>query len=50
MRLYPKYRTIVWRSYELLREAYKRGLINNFEEELMKYGKETGHKFPRKRR
>jgi len=44
-----KYRGItVWRSYELLVELARRGLIN-LNEELTRYERETGHRFPRAR-
>ena len=49
VRLNPKYAGLsVWRSYELLREASRLGLIESLEEELKTYESETGHKFPRK--
>ncbi|MEM1545437.1 MAG: DNA-binding protein [Candidatus Methanomethylicia archaeon] len=48
VRLYSEFSSIrVWRSFELLREAYKRGLINNFEDEVKIYERETGHRFPK---
>jgi len=48
VRYYPQYSSvIVWRSYELLLEAYRRGVIENFEKELQRYENETGHRFPR---
>ncbi len=47
-RLYPEYSNVkVWRSVEVLREAYNKGLIRDFYEELRNYEVDTGHKFPR---
>ncbi|MEZ0319107.1 MAG: hypothetical protein ABWK05_03815 [Pyrobaculum sp.] len=38
----------IWRSLELLRRAAELGFIN-LEEELERYEREAGHRFPRKR-
>jgi len=46
--LYPEYGSVrVWRSLEVLKEAYIRGLIGDLEGELERYERETGHRFPR---
>ncbi len=51
VKLYAEYSNVkVWRSYELLVEAYRRGLVENLEEELARYERETGHRFPRRSR
>lgn len=51
VKLYPEYSGVrVWRSLEVLREAYNRGLVESLEEELRRYERETGHRFPRARR
>ncbi len=47
VKYYPRYKATVWRSYELLRELFKMGLIDSFDEETKRYEEETGHKFPR---
>jgi len=39
----------VWRSYEVLKRAYKIGLIESLEEEIRAYEEDTGHLFPRRR-
>ena len=45
---YPQYSSVtVWRSYELILEAYKRGLLSSLEDELRRYEEETGHRFPK---
>lgn len=38
----------VWRSYEILKEAHRKGIIGNLSHELAIYEKDTGHKFPRR--
>ncbi len=47
VKLYPKYSASVWRSYELLQELFKRGLIEDIDEEIKRYEGETRHKFSR---
>jgi len=47
-KIYPQYSSVaVWRSYEVILEAYKRGIVSNFEEELRRFEVETGHRFPK---
>jgi len=47
-RLVAKYSGVkVWRSVEVLRALAERGLIN-FEEEILTYERDTGHRFPRR--
>ncbi len=47
-RYVPKYSSVkVWRSIDVLRELAARGLIN-LGEELDRYERETGHRFPRR--
>ncbi|MGC9104392.1 MAG: DNA-binding protein [Candidatus Methanodesulfokora sp.] len=45
VRLYPEFSATVWRSYEILRRGYELTFISNFEEELRRYERETGHRF-----
>ena len=50
VKLSPEFSGVqVWRSYEVLLEAYKRGILEDLEVELKRYEKETGHRFPRRR-
>ena len=39
----------VWRSLELFKYLYSKGLIEDFEKELENYSRDTGHVFPKKR-
>lgn len=39
----------VWRSLELFKYLYSKGLIEDLEKELENYSRDTGHVFPKKR-
>jgi len=49
VRIHPdRFNVGVWRSYEILKEANRMGVIENLSEELANYEKDTRHMFPRR--